>query len=73
MTRPMGDFPTVQQHQGLTRALDIVQAEIARAESLLNLEEGGKPVFDPALVEAGIAALRTVEEAIQRVRNAGQP
>lgn len=55
----------------LGRALEIVEAEIARAEALLNLEDGGAPVFDRAQTEAGIAALRTVAAAIERERTAG--
>jgi hypothetical protein len=57
--------------EGLARALQIVEAEIARAESLQNVEDGGGPVFDRAQTEAGIAALRTVAEAIQREIAAG--
>jgi hypothetical protein len=43
---------------GLTKALQIVEAEIARAETLLNVEDGGQPVFDRAMTEAGIVAHR---------------
>lgn len=57
--------------EGLTRALQIVDAEIARAEALLTVEEGGEPVFDLAQTEAGIAALRVVAEAIRREIAAG--
>ncbi len=56
---------------GLSRAIEIVQAEIARAETLLTVEDGGRPLFDRAQTEAGIAALRTVAEAIERERTAG--
>lgn len=55
----------------LSRAAEIVQAEIKRAEALLNVEDGGRPVFDRAQTEAGIAALRTIAAAIERERNAG--
>jgi hypothetical protein len=51
---------------GLTRAAEIVQAEIERAESLLNIEDDGAPVFNREQTEAGICALRTVLEAIRR-------
>lgn len=56
---------------GLARAAEIVQAEIDRAEALLNIEERGSPIFDREQTEAGIAALRTVADAIKRERNAG--
>lgn len=51
--------------EGLTRALVIVETEIARAEALLNVEDSDGPVFDQAQTEAGIAALRTVAEQIR--------
>lgn len=50
---------------GLTRAAQIIQAEIARAELLMTVEEGGQPLFDAAQTDAGICALQTVLEAIQ--------
>lgn len=51
---------------GLKRAAAIVQAEIERAEALLNVEDGGAPVFNRDQTEAGICALRTVLAAIQQ-------
>jgi hypothetical protein len=48
------------------RAAAIVQAEIDRAESLMALEEGGRPVFNAEQTEAGICALRTVAAAIRK-------
>lgn len=48
------------------RAAGIVQAEIDRAESLMALEEGGRPVFNAEQTEAGICALRTVAAAIRQ-------
>ena len=51
---------------GLARAAEIVQAEIDRSDALLNLEEGGAPIFDREQTEAGICALRTVLSAIQK-------
>jgi hypothetical protein len=48
------------------RCAQIVQAEISRAESLLNVEDGGGPVFDREQTEAGIAALQTVASAIRK-------
>jgi hypothetical protein len=53
-------------NMGFSTAAQIVQAEIDRAEALLNVEEGGKPVFNAAQMDAGICALRTVLTAIQR-------
>jgi hypothetical protein len=47
------------------RVAGIVQEEIARAEALMTLEEGGNPVFDREQTEAGICALRTVAAAIR--------
>jgi hypothetical protein len=47
------------------RAATIVQEEIARAEALMTLEEGGNPVFNREQTEAGICALRTVAAAIR--------
>jgi hypothetical protein len=47
------------------RIAAIVQNEIARAEALMTLEEGGSPVFDREQTEAGICALRTVAAAIR--------
>lgn len=52
-------------------AAGIVQAEIDRAEALLNVEDGGAPVFDRAQTEAGIAALRTVAAAIRKETGRG--
>lgn len=63
----------VEVPDGMATALKIVQAEIARAEALLAVEDGGRPVFDRPQTEAGIAALRTVAAAIERDRNAGVP
>lgn len=61
------DVPTT----GLSRAAEIVQGEIDRAETLLNLEEDDAPVFNREQTEAGIAALRTVAAAIEAERTAG--
>lgn len=56
---------TTKPMQGLARAAEIVQAEIERAEALLNVEKDGRPIYDRYQTEAGICALRTVLEAIQ--------
>lgn len=55
-----------KQMPGLECAAAIVQAEIARAESMSALEEGGKPVFNRDQMSAGICALYCVADAIQR-------
>jgi hypothetical protein len=58
---------------GLNRAVAIVQAEIERAEALLNIEDSGGAVFDRDQTEAGLCALRTVLEAIKREASDGVP
>lgn len=58
---------------GLARAAEIVQAEIERAEALLNVEKDGRPIYDRYQTEAGICALRTVLEAIQVEAEAHPP
>lgn len=47
------------------RAIAVVQDEIDRAQTLLAIEECGSPLFDRAMTEAGICALRTVMHVFQ--------
>jgi hypothetical protein len=67
---PLVSYYTADQvraaiQQERERIAAIVQNEIARAEALMTLEEGGSPVFDREQTEAGICALRTVAAAIR--------
>jgi hypothetical protein len=67
---PLVSYYTADQvraaiQQERARVATIVQDEIARAEALMAVEEGGKPVFDPGQMDAGICALRTVAAAIR--------